>query len=190
MRLDPGLAQETDARGDDLQERLRIEAELSAFVQQVESGHAGVVRGVFVPDTLSMPVLRQPSDNPGFISSEDGVVTQFGMAETYGSIGLLAHNYLGGSEFFALEEGKQVYLVMGDGEVRRYVIAEVHRYQAAQPNSPYSDFYDLDDEGAKYSARQLFHMMYEREGDVVFQTCIAGEGISTWGRLFVIATPA
>jgi hypothetical protein len=68
-------------------------------------------------------------------------------------------------------------------------VAEIHHYRAGQPNSPYSDFYDLDNGGTKYSARQVFHMMYEREGDLVFQTCIEGDGISTWGRLFIIARP-
>jgi hypothetical protein len=168
---------------------LRIEADLNALVQDVGSGQAGVVRGVFVPDMLSLPVERQPSGYPGYISGEDGVATQFGMAETYGSIGLLAHNYLAGSRFFNLEEGQEVYLVYGDREVRRFVVTEIHRYRAGQPNSPYSDFYDLDDGEAKYTAREVFHMMYNRDGDLVFQTCIAGDGISTWGRLFVIARP-
>ena len=47
---------------------------------------------------------------------------------------------------------------------------EIYRYRAGQPNSPYSDFYDLDNNGAKYSAKEIFHMMYNRDGDVVFQT--------------------
>jgi hypothetical protein len=187
--VDPDLAAELDARAVDPAERLRIEAELNALVQLVSSGHSGVVRGVFVPDTLALPVQRQPSGSPGYVSGEAGVATQFGMAEAYGSIGLLAHNHLAGAQFFELEEGEQVYLIYGDSEVRRFVVAEIHHYRAGQPNSPYSDFYDLDNGGTKYSAREVFHMMYEREGDLVLQTCIEGDGISTWGRLFIIARP-
>ncbi|MDX1436528.1 MAG: hypothetical protein R3335_06945 [Anaerolineales bacterium] len=189
VQLDPELVDQAANQGVALEDLLRVQADLNAFVQQVKTGHEGIPRGVFVAGTLSMPIRRQPASHPGFISAEEGVATQFGPAEKYGTIGLLAHNYLAGTEFFNLEEGQRVHLVYGDGEVKEFIVSEIHQYRAGQPNSPYSDFYDLDNGGEKYSAKEIFHMMYNRDGDVVFQTCIEEEGISTWGRLFVIATP-
>jgi hypothetical protein len=189
LQLDPDLAGAAASQGVALEEMLRIQAELNAFVQEVKTGHEGIPRGVFVADTLTMPIRRQPASQPGFISGEAGVATQFGLAEKYGTIGLLAHNYLAGTEFFELEEGQRVHLIYGDGDVKEFRVTEIHHYRAGQPNSPYSDFYDLDNGGEIYSAKEIFRMMYNREGDVVFQTCIADEGISTWGRIFIIATP-
>jgi hypothetical protein len=47
---------------------------------------------------------------------------------------------------------------------------------------------DLDAD-QQLSASDLFYMMYNSDNSVVLQTCIANEGISSWGRLFVIAVP-
>jgi hypothetical protein len=62
------------------------------FSRSVQNGDPTVLRGVYVPDVLALPVAQQPLDRPYFVSSRDGETTQFGMASQYGNIGLLAHN--------------------------------------------------------------------------------------------------
>ncbi len=69
------------------------------FIRSVQSGEADVLRGVYVPNVLALPVVQQPENKPYSVSSHDGEATQFSVASRYGSIGLLAHNNLSGRFF-------------------------------------------------------------------------------------------
>lgn len=158
------------------------------FSQTVQNGDTKTLRGVYVPELLATPVVQQPANNAGYVSSTDGVLTQFRMPSQFGNVGLLAHNMLAGKIFFELEVGQEVRLVYGDGRVETFIIERVLRYQAFQPNSPYSDFRDLSTDEI-LTADQVFRKAYTGDRHVTFQTCIAAEGVSTWGRIFVIATP-
>lgn len=158
------------------------------FVQAVRNGESGVLRGVYVPGLLALPVVQQPAGNAGYVSYNDGEVTQFGMAAQYGTMGLLAHNYLSGRQFSQLVAGQEVRLVYGNGRIETFVVTEVLRYQALQPTSPYSSFRNLDEEET-LSAEGMFKRVYFGDRHVTFQTCIEAEGDLSWGRLFVIAVP-
>lgn len=158
------------------------------FSQSVQNGQSDVLTGVYVSDVLALPVMQQPYGNAGYVSNNDGEVTQFRMASQFGNVGLLAHNHLSGSSFSQLTVGQEVRLVNGDGSVEYFVIAEVLRYQALQPNNPYSSFRNLDKDET-LSAEQMFKRVYFGERHVTFQTCIEAEGNQSWGRLFVIAIP-
>ncbi len=57
------------------------------FVMGVQDGQAGILRGVYVPGTLALPVVQQPTGWPGYVAETAGVVTQFGMAAELGNIG-------------------------------------------------------------------------------------------------------
>src|SRR6188474_1642553 len=72
------------------------------FSLAVQNGDANVLRGVYVPDVLALPVAQQPVDRPYYVSSHNGEATQFAMASQYGNIGLLAHNTLSGKLFSQL----------------------------------------------------------------------------------------
>ena len=158
------------------------------FSKTVQNGQADVLRGVYVPDVLAFPVVQQPTGNANYVSPIDGELTQFAMPAQFGNIGILAHNNLSGRFFFDLVAGQEVRLVYGDGKVEYFVITQILKYEAFQPNSPYSDFRDLSNDQI-LTAEQLFRKAYTGERHVTFQTCIAANGISTWGRIFVIATP-
>lgn len=160
----------------------------SDFSQVVRNGKADLLGGVYVPNVLALPVVQQPVENSGYVSNNDGQVTQFGMASQYGNVGLLAHNYLSGKVFSQLVVGQEVRLIYGDGKVEYFVIKEVLKYQALQPNSQWSSFRDLKDDTV-LTAEQMFNRVYTGERHVTFQTCIYAEGISSWGRLFVVAVP-
>ena len=158
------------------------------FSRSVQNGDAGTLGGVYVADVFALPIVQQPTSSPAFVSSSDGVVTQFGMASQYGNIGLLAHNHLSGKSFSQLAVGQEVRLVYGDGKVEVFVITEVLRYQALQPTSPYSAFRNQDKDET-LSAEQMFKRVYLGDHHITFQTCINANGNSSWGRLFIIAVP-
>ena len=160
----------------------------SEFSQSVKNGQANVLTGVYVSDILALPVVQQPYGNAGYVSNNDGEVTQFRMASQFGNIGILAHNHLSGSSFSQLTVGQEVRLVNGDGSVEYFVVSEILRYQALQPNSPYSSFRNLEKDET-LSAEQMFKRVYFGDRHVTFQTCIEAEGDASWGRLFVIAIP-
>ena len=169
-------------------ESTKAAIEFLNFVDSVSNGMQDVIRGVYVKGEFALPVIQQPSGQNGFVSSIEGVITQFGMPSKYGSTGLLAHNYLSGRHFFDLTIGDVVQVVYGDGNIFDYQISEIQEYQALQPNSPSSDFRDLNT-GAQLTATQLFKKVYTGNHHLTLQTCIQ-EGLDdTWGRLFIIANP-
>jgi hypothetical protein len=154
----------------------------------IYGSNRGIV-GIYAPGAFALPVVQQPSSNPGFVSTEPEAVTQFGLATDYGTIGFLAHNTLSGALFFDLEVGQTIVLVYGDGSFQTFIISKQLSYQALTPNSPYSRFKDLDNSEIELSSTDLFNQVYADNGKMVFQTCIASNGVDTWGRYFVVAVP-
>ena len=158
------------------------------FAQPLENSDVNTLSGVYVPNVLALPVIQQPSGDDGYVSNKDDQTTQFAMASQFGSIGLLAHNYLSGRFFSELAVGHEVRLVYGNGRVEYFVITEILRYQALEPNSQLSSFRSLE-HSEILSAEQMFKRVYAGKRHVTFQTCIAANGIVSWGRLFVVAQP-
>ena len=161
-------------------------AELMQFAAGLKKGSGSQVTGVFVDDVMAYQVVQQPSGSAGYVSTDSDVVTQFSTAAKFGTVGILAHNFLAGISFFDLTPDEDVYVVYGDGSTAHYVIKDIRRFQALQPNSPYSSFVDLDT-NVSYSSTNVFYEVYGNSGNLVLQTCIAADGIDSWGRLFVIA---
>jgi hypothetical protein len=159
-----------------------------AFYNPIQSGEADVLRGVYVPNVLALPIVQQPADDPYYVSNHDEEVTQFATVSQYGNIGLLAHNNLSGQAFSKLSVGQEVELVYGDGRIEKFVITEVLRFQALQPQSQQSSFLNLDN-SETLSANQMFDRVYTGSHHLTFQTCIKANGNMSWGRLFVVATP-
>ncbi len=156
------------------------------FVQSVVNGEGDQRVGVFVEDLFSFPIIQQPANEPAWISSNFGEVTEFRIVrQQTGNEGLLAHNYLAGSQFFSLKPGDIAEIVLGDGSVIEFEIVAVEDYQALTPNSPTSDFLDLAT-GQKLSASDLFYRVYGGNLTLTFQTCINRNNLSTWGRTFII----
>ncbi len=163
-------------------------AEFAAFVERVSNGDSDTITGVYVPGIFSYPVEGQPAGNAGYVSGAVDRLTQFNLASQYGTVGFWPTT-IWRVPRFNLASGQKVQVIFGDGSAKSYVIAETHSFQAKQPNSPFSDFLELDQENSVWSAEDLFYKMYAGDERVVFQTCIAADGVSTWGRYFVIAIP-
>ena len=162
--------------------------DFAEFSKTVQNHEANILRGVYVPDVLALPIAQQPAGNAGYVTGHTGEVTQFGMAAQFGIVGLLAHNHLSGNLFSKLGIGQEVRLVYGNGVVEYFVITQILQYQALEPNSQYSSFRDLSN-NELLTAEQLFNKVYRGERHVTFQTCIASPESMSWGRLFVLATP-
>lgn len=161
---------------------------LEDFIASVIDGNANVLRGVYAEGVGAAPVVQQPEKAPNYVSSKEGVLTQYNAAMKFGVTGLLAHNYLAGKYFSDLTPGQEVVLVFGDGSTKLYRVNAQAHYQALSPNDPYSDFIDLAN-NEPLTAAELFSMYYMGEDHVTFQTCIEQEGQPSWGRLFVTAVP-
>ena len=159
-----------------------------SFMEGVQDGQAGVLRGVYVPGILALSIVQQPVGHPGFVSQNEDEITQFNMAAEVGNVGLLAHNFLSGKNFANLLPGQEVRLIYGDGAVDYFIVEQVLQYQALQPYSPSSEFQDLETK-ITITAEELFRIVYRGERHVTFQTCIEANGIGSWGRLFIIAQP-
>jgi hypothetical protein len=163
---------------------------LDAFIATVKNGQSGQIVGVYIPQVLELKVVQQPANNPAYVDATLGHITQFKLAAQHGAIGLLAHNYLAGALFFTLSAGQEVDVVYGDGAIRRYTILVLRHFQALNPLSTASNFVDLDHQDSnQISNSDLFYQIYGQGDRVVFQTCITANGNTSWGRLFVIATP-
>jgi hypothetical protein len=146
------------------------------------------IRSVWAPNLFTYPVVRQPDRDFTFVSTERNTLTQFGLATEYDNIGILAHNYLAGRDFFDLKVGKQVYIIHDGGHAEAFTVTSVLQYQALDPENPFSDFRDLNN-NLVLSATEMFSRVYTGRYHVTFQTCIARSGDDSWGRLFVIAEP-
>lgn len=160
---------------------------LSSFILSTYNSNENQVRGIYVKNKLQFTITQQPTNNPGFVSTTPNTVTQFSIANNYGSIGLIAHNYLAGTQFFEIEQGDTIVLVYGTGHLVSYKVTELREYQALSPYSPYSNFVNLSKPNQTISSDNLFYDTYGVRGRLVLQTCIAHDGSDSWGRLFIIA---
>src|SRR4030042_5091203 len=96
------------------------------------------VSGVYLGNNRYLRVVQQPGGRPEYVSGISGVATSFQLASRYGTIGLIAHNYLGGRFFLDLKEGDVVHVLDARGRARRYQVTNIRQFQALEPRSPRS----------------------------------------------------
>jgi hypothetical protein len=155
-----------------------------------ETGESDVPLELSIEGFKTLPIMQQPRGNNNFVSSLQDYLTEFQIATNFGTVGLLAHNYLAGKYFFQILPGQEITLVYSGLRTERFVVTEIQRYQALVPESPSSDFIDLTT-GKYLTVSQLFRKIYRNQpGYLVLQTCISTQQSSSWGRLFIIAEPA
>jgi hypothetical protein len=146
------------------------------------------VNGVFFGENHFLRVVTQPSGKPEYVSDISNAVTSFQLAENYGNIGLIAHNYLSGRYFRDLKIGDHIFTMNGFRQQRIYQVTSIRRFQALNPRSARSDFIDLDT-NQRYTVNDVFRQIYTGDHHLTLQTCIQNGGNQEWGRLFVIAQP-
>ncbi len=163
---------------------------LEKFVSSVKNGQKNMVVGIYVPGVLALPVGQQPQGNAGYVTRQPNQATQFNLASNYGTVGILAHDDLAGSQFANILLDQYAIVVYGDGHEDYYLVNEIQKYQALSPTSTFSDFINLDGTHERVSASQLFGRVYGKGHRLVLQTCIDAYGDASWGRLFIIGEPA
>jgi hypothetical protein len=156
--------------------------------KSAENGNMGLISRVLAAGTFSYTVVQQPENDPYYVSSASDLVTEFGLAEKYGVIGLIAHNNLAGSRFGKLSLGQEIQILYQDGHTNRYTVSGIYRFRALESTDAESRFQDLNSTET-ITAAELFGRMYTGAPHVTFQTCIYANGDNSWGRLFVIALP-
>jgi hypothetical protein len=159
------------------------------FIASLSYGSPDQVVGLYIPKIIAVPVIQQPPNDLDFVSSSPGIVTQFWLADQYGSKGFLAHANNVGKKFIDLKSGNRIFLVFGDKSFRTFIVSELLSFQALSPMSPYSYFRYLDNPKGIISNEDLFHQIYGRSGRIILQTCIEANGDPNWGRYFVVAVP-
>ncbi len=165
---------------------------LNGFVQSISAvnvASANTIVGIYAPDKFAMSIVQQPAGDAGYISTENEIVTQFAMASQFGTIGLLAHNFLGGAHFSDVSIDQTIVLVKGDQSLAYYKVESIQTFQALTPNSPYSNFKALDGSERVLSANDMFTNIYMQSGKLILQTCVAEGDELSWGRLFITASP-
>ena len=159
----------------------------NSFVRTVADGDS-TVRGVYIPEVMALEVVQQPKDQPAFVSIEPKAATQFQMASAFGTIGLLAHNFLAGRYFDDVQIGDKISVVHGDGQVEDYQISNILQFQALDTTNIRTDFVDTSTQ-KQITAQELFNLVYGGKPHLTLQTCVAKGQLLSWGRLFVIAEP-
>ena len=161
----------------------------SLSIKDTDTNETSILSGLHIDGLKTLQVMQQPVGNNNFVTPQLDVVTEYQTALNYGTIGLLAHNYLAGQYFFQISPGQNIELIYNDKTTVRFVVTQIQQYRALSQNSSASDFIDLDS-GKFLTASQLFRKIYKNQtGHLVLQTCIYADQNPTWGRLFIIAEP-
>jgi len=163
--------------------------ELEDFRRSLPSSETNRIAGVFVKGKLALRVLEQPEGQPGFVTSETDAVSHFRLAQSYGTIGLIAHNTLAGEGFSNVAIGDRIVVFTEAGDRSVFAVSQIRRVRALSPWSAASAFQDLDSAGDILSAQSLFNQVYGGRSALVLQTCISQGDSSVWGRLFILARP-
>jgi hypothetical protein len=159
---------------------------LDTFIRQVSDGQSGVVKGLFVDGVMAVRVVQQPQGNAAFISVEDQTATQFQSATPFNVVGLLAHNFLAGRDFFRLKVGQDLILVYGDGKLQHYRVSEIGDFQRLTLSDLRSDFLELSN-NQRWTTDQVFSRYYQKPNRLTLQTCIEQGGVWDWGVRFITA---
>jgi len=146
------------------------------------------VSGVYFGKNRFLRVVEQPTGRPEYVSNISHTATKFQLADKYGNIGLIAHNYLGGRLFHDVNLGDDIHVMDGYGHTRMYKVKEVLQYQAINPRDTRSNFIDLRT-NKLCTASDVFKRVYQGKHHVILQTCIKKGNNEEWGRKFILAYP-
>lgn len=152
------------------------------------TGSVGNVTRISAEGIFDLHVDQQGSD-PNYITADPSGATQFSLAARYGTVGILAHNFLAGTTFFGLELNSVIMVEFDNGQQVPYTVKDMQWYQALSPHSPYSDFFNLDGSNEVLTAAQLFNKVYTQGNKLVLQTCFEQNGDLSFGRVFIVAEP-
>lgn len=147
--------------------------------QQNSPNHLIALR-VEVQEVLNNVVVQS-----GFEPPLNETIGQFEAAYQRNNIGLIAHSYLAGGDFFRLWPGMLVQATLADGSYQVFEIYKLTSYQASDPYDFSKPFVDLVT-GDLLDPVEVFDRAYQLD-ELTFQTCIEIDGVPTWGVFFAQA---
>lgn len=171
-----------------LLEKLEDFSALQDLLAGFDASRPADAQGLYAPGIFALPIVQQPQGKPVYVSIKPGEVTHFQLPERFGVIGMLAHNYLSGGDFYKLDIGQEVWLLFGSRYIKRYRVSSIERYQKLIPTSTDSDYVDLST-GNILTTAQLFARSYKGKHHLTLQTCLEKDGQLNWGLFFVLAVP-
>ena len=161
---------------------------LDEFIHKVADGKAKDVCGLYIPGITALKVVQQPAGNIAYIDLNNNTATQFQSANAFGAVGLLAHNFLAGQNFFHIVLGDDMILVNGDGSTHHYQVSNIADYQRLVPSDLRSNFLEVSS-NQLLTADQLFGKFYQKAHHLILQTCINHGGNPDWGVRLIDGNP-
>ncbi len=161
---------------------------LGEFTARIANGATGDLRGLYASGLMALAIVPQPDGDNAYIDLGEQTATRFQLADPYGMVGLLAHNYLAGRYFLGVALGQELILVYGDRQVQAYQVSEIDDFQRLTPDDLSSNFLELSS-NVEETANEVFARFYEHPGSLTLQTCIERDGRSDWGVRFIVAEP-
>lgn len=100
---------------------------LDAFIASVVVGDSESPVGLWADGLMALRIV-EGHDND--VPSTNSTASTYGWALDHGVLGLLIHDYLGGSRIYQLNRGNRIALILGDGSVEWYVSQDSVYYES------------------------------------------------------------
>ncbi len=163
--------------GDEVSQAASNLPTLEEFRQVVMNGHADQLTGIWVKDVLAFRV--QPGLTSYAPASKD-TLSIYNWAWKHGVVGMMIHDYRGGTLLYQLNPGVQIAAIYGNGGVDWYVSRGGTWYESRFGSSggfsgPFR-IWSCDTCSFDVSGRELHDRHYSGANRLAFQTCVYAEG--------------
>ena len=174
------LAAFMSSSGEALQEVQRAagsQPSLEKFRRSVMNGHTDQLTGIWVEDVLAFRVQQGLTS---YAPAAKDTLSFYNWAWMNGVVGLLIHNYLGGTQLYKLNPGVRIAAIYGNGGVDWYLSRGGTWYESR--TSPSGGFagpfriWSCEDCAFDVSSRDLHNRHYAGNHHLAFQTCVYAEG--------------
>ena len=91
-------------------------------VTKTEGAGINELVGLFAPDNFEFKIIQQPLNHPEYVSEQEDSLTEFSLAKSETSTGLLAHNYLAGKHFSNLEIDDLLITISADKTISIFLL--------------------------------------------------------------------
>jgi hypothetical protein len=161
----------------DAEQEFRELTSLEAFRRSVMNGRSDQLTGIWVEDVLAFRVQPGPTSHAPVVKDTFSI---YKWAWKHGVVGLLIHDYRGGTQLYQLNPGVRIAAIYGNGGVDWYVSRGGAWYESR--SGSFSGFagpfriWSCADCDFDVSVRELQYRHYAGNHRLAFQTCVTAEG--------------
>ena len=150
---------------------------LEAFRRSVMNGRPDQLTGIWVEDVLSFRVQQGLTNHA---PEPKDTLSIYNWAWKHGVVGLLIHDYRGGTQLYQLNPGVKIAAIFGNGGVEWYLSrggtwSESRSGSSGGFAGPFR-IWSCDGCDFDVSARELHDRHYAGLPHLAFQTCVTAEG--------------